>query len=44
MLQLAELPFGLVWLVITALPVTQSAGYEANETEDNGNHGTGCVA
>ena len=43
MLKFAELPLGLFCLIITALSIAQSAGYEANETENNGNHGTGCV-
>jgi hypothetical protein len=43
MLQFAELPLWLFCLIITALSIAQSAGYEANETENNGNHGTGCV-
>ena len=43
MLKFAELPLGLFCLIITALSNAQSAGYEANETENNGNHGTDCV-
>ena len=43
MLKFAELPLGLFCLITTALSIAQSAGYEANETENNGNHGTGCV-